>query len=115
MRERFTAAEAVEAFGVSRATYCEWRRRLRASGLKGWFHEAAGRGRTAAGGGRRRRVHGRVRVWVPGAQAAAAGAAATLAGRHFGFCFADVPIALRRLQFSARNHPIHIDDTYRAC
>ena len=34
MRERFTAAAAARAFGVSRATYCEWRRRLRESGVK---------------------------------------------------------------------------------
>ncbi len=32
MRGRFTAAEA---FGVSRATYCMWRRRLRKGGVKG--------------------------------------------------------------------------------
>ena len=35
MRERFTAAEAAEAFEVSRATYYEWRRRLRKGGVKG--------------------------------------------------------------------------------
>ena len=35
MRERFTAAEAAEAFGVSRATYYMWRRRLRKGGVKG--------------------------------------------------------------------------------
>jgi len=47
MRGQFTPAEAAEAFGVSRATYCEWR-----SGPE--RREAAGPGRTAAGGGRRR-------------------------------------------------------------
>ena len=34
MRERFTAAQAVGAFGVSRATYCEWSRRLGEGGVK---------------------------------------------------------------------------------
>ena len=34
MRERFTATAAARAFGVSRATYCEWRRRLREGGVK---------------------------------------------------------------------------------
>ncbi len=37
MRERFTAAEAAEAFEVSRATYHEWRRRLWKGGVKGLF------------------------------------------------------------------------------
>ncbi len=35
MGERFTAVEAAGTFGVSRATYCEWRRRL-------WESEGAG-------------------------------------------------------------------------
>ncbi len=35
MRERFSAAAACSAFGVSRATYYEWRRRLRDGGLAG--------------------------------------------------------------------------------
>ena len=35
MRERFSAAEACRAFGVSRATYYEWRKRLKAGGMSG--------------------------------------------------------------------------------
>ena len=54
MRERFTAAEAAEAFEVSRTTCYEWRRRLWKGGVKRLAPAAAGRGRTAAGVGRRR-------------------------------------------------------------
>ena len=50
MRERFPAAEARRAFGVSRATRHEWRRRLREGGAAGlvprgsrpWFMSARG-------------------------------------------------------------------------
>ena len=35
MRERFPAEAACRTFGVSRATYCEWRRRLKEGGVAG--------------------------------------------------------------------------------
>lgn len=54
MRERFTAAEACRAFDVSRATYYEWRRRLKEGGVAGLVprssrpHSHPGRQWTAA-------------------------------------------------------------------
>ena len=35
MRERFPAEAACRTFGVSRATYCEWRRHLKEGGVSG--------------------------------------------------------------------------------